>query len=214
MEALPDANNTYLVYTADHGLAMGSHGLLGKQNIYEHSVQSPFILRGPGVPRGGQTTALTYIHDLYATFCRLAGRGVPEGVDSEDLAPLWRGEKKSLRDTAFLPFQQSMRAITDGRWKLHQYPHSNHTLLFDLEEDPHELINLAAHRQYASHVERLMAEMRQWQSRLGDTQTLTVDNPKSLEVDYSTFKRKLDRWQPDWIREKYFGGRSDPDHGK
>jgi arylsulfatase A-like enzyme len=214
MEALPDANNTYLVYTADHGLAMGSHGLLGKQNIYEHSVQSPFIVRGPGVPRGGQTTALTYIHDLYATFCGLAGRGVPEGVDSEDLAPLWRGDKKSLRDSAFLPFQQSMRAITDGRWKLHRYPHSNHTLLFDLEEDPHELKNLAMHPQYANQVERLMEEMRQWQSRLGDTQSLTVDNPKSLDVDYSTFKRKLDRWQPDWIREKYFGGRSDPDHGK
>ena len=214
MEALSDAENTYLVYTADHGLAMGSHGLLGKQNVYEHSVQSPFIVRGPDVPRGGTTSALTYIHDLYATFCGLADCDLPEGVDSEDLAPVWRGDRESLRETAFLPFQQSMRAITDGRWKLHRYPQTNHTLLFDLEEDPHELRNLAESPTHAIHVARLVGNMQQWQARLGDSQGLTVDHPKPLEVDFSKFKRKLDRWQPAWIREKYFGGRDDPNHGK
>ena len=214
MKRLPDADNTYLVYTADHGLAMGSHGLLGKQNVYEHSVQSPFLVMGPDVPAGQSTDALTYILDLYSTICGLASVAVPEGVDSADLAPIWRGESKRLRETAFLPFRDSMRAITDGKWKLHRYPQSNHTLLFDLESDPHELNNLAGVLEHQSEVRRLTADMKRWQERLGDPQALAVESPVSLEVDYSTFTRKLDRWQPAWIREKYFQGFRESNYGK
>ena len=58
------AENTIVVYTADHGLAMGSHGLLGKQNVYEQSMQCPMILRGPGIPQGKSSHAFTYVHDL------------------------------------------------------------------------------------------------------------------------------------------------------
>ena len=214
MKSLPDASNTYLVYTADHGLAMGSHGLLGKQNIYEHSVQSPFLVIGPDVPAGSSTVALTYIHDLYATICGLASVPVPDGVDSDDLAPIWRGEAPRLRETAFLPFKESMRGITDGRWKLHRYPQRNHTLLFDLDSDPHELTNLAGSKEHQSHVERLLARMGEWQERLGDSRSLTVESPESLDVDYSTFERKLDRWQPQWIRDKYFQGHGESNYGK
>ncbi len=210
----PDANNTYLVYTADHGLGMGSHGLLGKQNIYEHSVQSPFIVIGPDVPEGKQSHALTYIHDVYATFCHLAGVELPAGVQSRNLASLWRGKKTSWRDSVFLPFQDKMRGITDGRWKLHRYPRQNHTLLFDLQSDPHELNNLATQDEYQNEIDRLLGIMRGWQKRLGDTQPLEVESPQTLEVDYSGFERKLDRWQPQWIREKYFRGDNVRDYGK
>lgn len=202
-----DVDNTYVVYTADHGLAMGSHGLLGKQNIYEHSVQSPFIIRGPGVPRGESSSALIYIHDLYATFCELGGVPVPDGVDSENLAPVWRGDQERLRSSQFLPFRDIMRGITDGRWKLHRYPEINHSLLFDLEADPHELVNLADKAQYQPHFERLWEAMEAWQQRLGDTLPLSVPRPQTMAVDYSQFEQRLDRWQPKWIRDKYFGGR-------
>ncbi|MEO1992330.1 MAG: sulfatase-like hydrolase/transferase, partial [Pirellulales bacterium] len=74
------ANNTIIVYTADHGLAMGSHGLLGKQNIYEQSMRCPLILNGPRVPSGQSSTALTYVHDLYATICDFAGVPVSEDI--------------------------------------------------------------------------------------------------------------------------------------
>ena len=214
VEKLPDAANTYLVYTADHGLAMGSHGLLGKQNIYEHSVQSPFIVVGPDVPAGKQSRSLTYIHDIYATFCNLAGIDVPGGVQSQNLAPLWRGDEIPWRNSVFLPFQDKMRGITDGRWKLHRYPLQNHTLLFDLNSDPHELNNLADAPEHRPQVDRLLALMVDWQKRLGDTQALKVDSPRSLEVDYSRFERKLDRWQPKWIREKYFPGQNRTNYGK
>jgi hypothetical protein len=51
---------------------------------------------------------------------------------------------------------------------------------------------------------RLMASMKEWQKTLGDGQKLRTDNPKPKEVDYSSFKQRRDRWQPDWIYKKYF----------
>ncbi len=214
IDKLPAGRETYVVYTADHGLAMGSHGLLGKQNIYEHSVRSPMVVRGPDVPAGGSTESLNYIHDLYATFCGLADVTVPDSVDAEDLRPLWRGEKEQLRASQFLPFQATMRAVTDGRWKLHRYPETNHQMLFDLEADPHETLNLAGDPDYRHQVTRMLGLLQDWQTRLDDPLPLSTENPKPLRVDFSKVKRTLDRWQPGWIRDKYFGGRNDPNHGK
>src|ERR1035438_3291932 len=61
---------TIVVVTGDHGLALGSHGLFGKQNLYEHSVGIPLILSGPGV-RVGRSAALVYNLDLFPTLCAL-----------------------------------------------------------------------------------------------------------------------------------------------
>jgi arylsulfatase A-like enzyme len=117
--------NTLIIYTADHGLALGSHGLLGKQSVYEHSMKSPLIVAGPGVPRG-TTDAFTYLLDLFPTICGAAGAAVPEGVAGHDLAPLWSGRKKAVRDSVFLPYTDQMRAVRDRRWKLIVYPQINH----------------------------------------------------------------------------------------
>ena len=149
VENSPHANNTYLIYTADHGLAMGSHGLLGKQNVYEQSMACPLIIRGPGIPAGKSSESFTYVHDLYATVCAMAGVETPKGIDAKDLTPLWQGKSKSVRDSVFLPFQNNQRAINDGRWKLHIYPKINHRLLFDLQTDPHETNNLATNPKHA-----------------------------------------------------------------
>ena len=73
------ADDTIVVYTADHGLSVGQHGLLGKQNLYDHSVRVPLIVRGPGVPSGKRVDALTHTYDVYPTLCDLAGLEVPTG---------------------------------------------------------------------------------------------------------------------------------------
>jgi len=214
LEGSPHADNTYLVYTADHGLAMGSHGLLGKQNIYEQSMSCPLIIRGPGIPAGKSSQAFSYVHDLYATVCSLAGVEKPAGVDAQDLAPLWQGKSESIRDSVFLPFQNNQRAINDGRWKLHLYPRINHRLLFDLKSDPHEQIDLATNPEHAAEIKRLETLMGKWRERLGDSDPLRVDQPEPKEVHYDNSKRALDVWQPKWIRDKYFGGREKTNHGK
>jgi arylsulfatase A-like enzyme len=207
------ADNTIVIYTADHGLGMGSHGLLGKQNVYEHSMSSPLILSGPGIPKG-ESSAHTYIHDLYATLCDFAGLETPAEVDARSLLPLIRGEKEKIHDSIFLPYQDNQRAINDGEWKLHIYPKVNHRLLFNLSEDPQEMVNLADDPKQQEKIKELEALMGQWREQLNDTAPLRVDKPASLTPTYENKRRTLDVWQPKWIRDKYFGGRERSDHGK
>src|SRR3954454_21899803 len=94
LERTGRAQNTVIVYTADHGLALGSHGLLGKQSLYERSMKSPLIVAGPGIPAGQSTDAFTYLFDLFPTVCELAGARPPGKLAGESLRPLWAGEKK------------------------------------------------------------------------------------------------------------------------
>jgi arylsulfatase A-like enzyme len=194
--------NTVVVFAADHGLAMGSHGLLGKQNVYEHSMRAPLIVAGPGVPRGS-SAALTYLFDAHATMLRLAGVEPSEDVHALDLAPLWSGERSALRDR-ILTSQHHMRAITDGRYKLIRYPDVDVTQLFDLARDPHELADLAGRPEHASTLVRLRELLEDEQAALGDTQPWTSEVLRDPVVDLTGRERDPDRWQPDWIVETYF----------
>jgi arylsulfatase A-like enzyme len=204
LEASGHAKNTIVVYTADHGLALGSHGLLGKQSLYEHSMKCPLVVAGPGVPAGKSTDAFTYLFDLFPTICDATGAKPPEKLAGESLRALWTGEKPRLRDSVFLPFSGLMRSVRDERWKLIVYPPIDHRELFDLKNDPDETKNLAADPTHAAEVERLTALMKGWQKKVGDAQPLTVEKPKSKDVSFDGFERKPDKWQPPWIVEKYF----------
>ena len=214
LEGSPHADNTLVVYTADHGLGMGSHGLLGKQNVYEQSMQCPLILQGPGVPKGKSSDAFTYVHDLYSTLCDYAGVPAPAGVDSKNLVPIMQGEVARVRDSVFLPFQNNQRAVSDGRWKLHIYPKINHRLLFDLATDPHETRDLAGKTAHDKQADRMLTLMNEWRERLGDPHPLESAKPDPKEPRYDNAKRVLDVWQPKWIRDKYFDGRESTNHGK
>ncbi len=200
----PFATNTLVVYAADHGLALGSHGLLGKQNVYEDSMRCPLILSGPGIPKGRATEAFTYLLDLMPTLCGLAGVDVPPKVEGKDLAPLWKGTQEQVRDSVFLPYLNLMRAVRVGRWKLICYPAVNHRQLFDLVRDPHERHDLAGDTRRAGILDRLLGRMREWQATVGDALTLTVTNAAPLHRDLTGTPRKPDPWQPEWIRRKYF----------
>jgi arylsulfatase A-like enzyme len=210
LEQSGQADNTYVIFASDQGLALGSHGLLGKQSVYEHSMRSPLILVGPGVPAGKSTDAFTYLLDLYPTICGLTGITPPAGLDGYDLAPLWTGQREQVRDSIFLPFQDIMRAVRDRRWKLIQYPQINHTQLFDLESDPHEMTNLAADPAHAETLERMFTLLKESQKLAGDDQPLWTDNPKRKEIDLTGRQREPDPWQPSWIVEKYFNASARP----
>jgi arylsulfatase A-like enzyme len=205
LEASGRAKDTVVVYAADHGLALGSHGLLGKQSVYEHSMKCPLVVAGPGVPRGRETRAYTYLLDLFPTFCSLAGVPAPADLDGKRLDPLWRGEAASVRDSLFLAYIRFARSVQDGRWKLIRYPQIDRTQLFDLASDPDEMADLSADPAQRPRIERLTGLLREWQRRLGDEQPLSVPNPKPGDVDLSAEKRPPDAWQPEWIRRKYFG---------
>lgn len=197
------AGNTIVVYAADHGLSVGSHGLLGKQNLYEHSMRCPLIIRGPGIPHG-TTDAFTYLYDLFPTLLAQGAVAEPPGIDGRDLTPLWSGGDPTWRKSLFLPYRDVMRAVRDDRYKLIVYPNVNHRQLFDLVNDPDELENLISDPEHTETAVRLEALLEGWQTAMGDTVPLSVPDPVPLHRDLTGTEREPDRWQPDWIVEKYF----------
>jgi arylsulfatase A-like enzyme len=193
-----------VVFTADNGLALGSHGLLGKQSVLEHSTHVPLIVTGGGVPAGASSHALTYLHDLFPTLADVAGIPVPDGLDGESLRPVWRADIPDIRRSLFLAFMHHQRAVRDDRWKLIAYPGPGHLQLFDLQADPHETTNLEDEPNRAGDVARLQDLMRTWQHRVGDTVTIPTTNREPTRIDLTGQPRTPDQWQPEWIVEKYF----------
>lgn len=170
-------DNTIIIFSSDHGLAIGSHGLMGKQNLYEDGMKPPLVFTGPGIPHG-QSDALVYLLDIYPTVCDLVGSPIPAGLDGKSLAPVMKGKTDKVRDTLFNSYRDVQRAVRDDRWKLIRYPQINKSQLFDLKNDPHEIHDLASDPSQAKQIERLMALMADWQKQLGDTLPLTSANPK------------------------------------
>lgn len=179
-------DNTVVVLTSDHGLAIGSHGLFGKQNLYEDGMQPPLVFRGPGIPHG-ETQAFAYLFDLYPTLCGLTGVAPPQDIDGRDLTPVIHGSAATVRDTVFLAYRDVQRAVRQGDWKLIRYPQVNVTQLFNLADDPHELHDLANDPAHAARLESLLALLADQQQEWGDTQPLTVSDPKPAVVDIETF---------------------------
>lgn len=203
VEAIGEADNTIIVFAADHGLAMGSHGLLGKQSLYEHSMGAPLAISGPGVPVG-DNDALVYLYDLFPTLCGLAGVEVPEGVEGRDLSVVWNNDAGSVRDHIYLSYAKGQRAVVEPRWKLIRYPLIDREQLFDLQNDPTEMDDLIGDEKYADHRKRLLAKLAASHAAVDDPDPLTVDDPRSGEIDLTGHERQPDEHQPDWIVKKYF----------
>jgi arylsulfatase A-like enzyme len=144
LERTGQREDTIVVFTSDHGLAVGSHGLLGKQSMYEHSARVPLVIDGPGVETRAPPGALCGHYDFLPTLCDLLGVETPQSATGESYAPVLRGESDDHREHMFGAYSDCMRMARDDRWKLIYYPESNHVQLFDLEQDPNETQNLLA----------------------------------------------------------------------
>lgn len=178
LEESGHADDTLVVFTSDHGLALGSHGLLGKQNLYEHSTRSPLILAGPGIPAGGRSAAFAYLFDLFPTLCDLAGLAIPTTVEGVSLTPALSDPDWSARGSVFTAYKSGQRAVRDARFKLIRYPQVDRTQVFDLVADPHETRDLSADAALAGERERLWALLETWQGDLDDPAPLRVDRPR------------------------------------
>ena len=176
LEEAGHADNTLVIFSGDNGLAVGQHGLMGKQNLYEHSVRVPLIFAGPGIPAGKRIDALSYLHEVFASTCQLAGVPVPKTVESRSLVALLTGRNGPARDSIFGAYKGLQRMVRDRRWKLIRYPRAGKTQLFDLQSDPWETKDLAGDPEHAQRIGRLNALLRKWQKAVGDT--LDVDDPR------------------------------------
>jgi arylsulfatase A-like enzyme len=171
LERRGDLDNTIIVFAGDNGLALGQHGLMGKQNLYDHSVRVPLILAGPGIPAGKHSDSLCYLIDIYPTLCDLTGIPVPETVEGKSLVPAMNGT--SVRDHLMLAYCHQMRGVRDDRFKLIEtvVDGCRTTQLFDLEEDPWELHNLAEDPAHTEIRKALGALLDTWRTDHGDTRS-------------------------------------------
>lgn len=173
------ADRTWVVFTADHGLAVGHHGLFGKQNQYDHSVRVPFLVAGPGVPEGRVVDAPIYLQDVMPTTLELAGVEPPDHVWFRSLLPMIRGESDGpARGAVYGAYLMLQRAVTDEGYKLILYPEAHGIRLYHVADDPFELHDLSTDPAQRLRMQRLFAQLRRLQSELGDPLDLEAVYPE------------------------------------
>ena len=168
------ARNTYIVFTADHGLAVGHHGLMGKQNMYEHSVRVPFVVVGPDVAKNASNDANIYLQDVMPTTLELAGVEKPEHVEFNSLLPLLTGQQKeSNYPSVYGAYLDSQRSVRAFGYKMILYPSVGKVRLYDLGKDPLEQNDLAGDDSTVEIQKKLFRELRKLQVDVGDELDLT-----------------------------------------
>ncbi|MCA9007905.1 MAG: sulfatase-like hydrolase/transferase, partial [Planctomycetaceae bacterium] len=169
LEASGRAENTWIFFTADHGLAVGHHGLFGKQNLYDHSVRVPFIINGPGVPNDHHIDAPIYLQDVMATSLDLAGASKPDHVFFKSLLPFLRGEQlESNYPEVYGAYLELQRSITADGFKLIAYPKAGVLRLYDMKNDPAEMKDLATQPAQQERIEQMFHRLQDLQKSLGD----------------------------------------------
>ena len=148
LKDMGELENTYVFYTADHGMAIGRHGLQGKQNLYEHTWRVPFFAMGPGIKAGSRAPGNVYLLDVLATFCDLTGIQIPETCEGISFKPVLMGKKDRVRDVLYGAYcggtKPGMRSVRKDDWKLIKYDvldgKVRETQLFNLKDNPHEFL--------------------------------------------------------------------------
>jgi len=156
------AENTWIFFTADHGLAVGQHGLMGKQNMYDHSIRVPFVVVGPGVGTNHRIDEPIYLQDVMPTTLELAGVEIPNHVEFQSLLPILKGQPSPYEQMygAYLDLQRSIR--TD-QYKLIAYPRAGAMRLYDVVADPderHDLIDAIEMQPIAQELFTRLTEMQ------------------------------------------------------
>ncbi len=133
--------NTYIIFSSDHGEMLGDHGLYTKSVAYESSLRVPFIIAGPGIEWGRVSDALVELIDINPTICELASLPAQENIDARSVAPILRGETTEHR-TETVSAIRHFRCLRTHETKLIQN-YNDIVELYDLSRDPSELCNIA-----------------------------------------------------------------------
>ncbi len=175
LEESGELDNTYVFYSSDHGLSVGHHGLIGKQNLFDHSVRVPLIVSGPGVEKGKSSNAPVYLQDIMTTSLELGEVAVPDHVQFRSLMPVVRGESKGY-DAIYGAYLKSQRSVVKDGFKLILYPNVPKVLLFDLNSDPQEINDISAKN--PEKTQYLFQEFQKLQEETGDELDLTETFPQ------------------------------------
>jgi arylsulfatase A-like enzyme len=164
------AENTLIVFTCDNGLALGQHGLLGKQSVYEHSVHIPLILCGPGIPQGEQRGDFCLLTDIFRSVCDLTGISSPPSAEGESLFPTIQNRNTKGRDALYFSYRHFQRALRLKDWKLILYNvrGRKHTQLFDMVHDPWEMHDLSGDPAQVDRIAEMTEMLKSMMLEAGD----------------------------------------------
>ncbi len=170
-----EEENTIIVFTGDNGLAVGQHGWLGKEDIYEHGVRVPLIMAGPEIAENVRNSAYVYLYDIFPTLCEKVGLDVPDCVDGKSFAHLLGGNAgDNFREELYLIFDEFVRGVKDDKFKLIEYRNGDAksdkwTFLYDIKNDPWETENLALKEEYKEKIvemrEKILKHRDQWEEQ-------------------------------------------------
>lgn len=161
--------DTLIIFTGDNGLALGQHGLMGKQNLYDHSIRVPLIMSGPNIPKNKRVPGKVLLLDLLPTILAYAGAEVPADLFGQNLLPMLE-EQAPGREEIYLMFTTKIRGLVTKEYKYLEYRSldGHYRQLFDRQKDPYEQVNLVHHPQKQAIVQDLQQRMRTHAQATGD----------------------------------------------
>lgn len=165
LEQKNQLDNTIIIYTADHGSALGNHNLLHKGIHYDHQARVPFVVHYPPMIKPGTRDGFSSHVDLLPTLVSLAGGKIPDSVEGKDLTPMLRDQSKSVNSFAIVECTLVTSIITD-RWKIGFHHFNSEGDLYDQKNDQAELINLFDYPDYARIKNMLAEKLVNWRRHL------------------------------------------------
>ena len=153
LESTGLADNTMIVFTADHGEMMGERGMWYKQHFFEWAARVPFVVHFPKRWPAARVSQNISLIDLMPTLLDVAKGSTFDGyidpIDGQSLVPALQGHVGSLSDTAISEFAADgstgpSRMVKKGPWK-YMWLEGQDTLLYNTESDPNELDNRSGH---------------------------------------------------------------------
>jgi choline-sulfatase len=211
LAATGELSNTYVFYTSDHGIAIGRHGLQGKQNLYEHTWRVPLVVRGPGIKAGSRVKGNVYLSDVLATMCDLAGVKPPESNEGISFKPVLDGTQQTVRDVLYGVYsggtKPGIRCVRHGDWKLIKYDVLNgqmrETQLFNLAKNPYELTEqhhdpqvIALTKHTPTRDERNLATDPRYADKLHEMESLLLAEMRRLDDPYRLWNQPQHEPQP------------------
>jgi len=173
LEASGKAKNTYIIFTADHGLALGDHGFMGKQNMYDRSIRVPLFIAGPGIKAGKAIDQKVYLQDAMATALDIAGSPALKDVDFHSLLPLCKGKTNKGYDAVYSTYVGNQRMIRTDEYKMIIYPLANVVRLYNIKNDPEEMQDLAGDKKYKKVMDKLFKQFKALQKEVEDPLDVT-----------------------------------------
>ncbi len=159
--------NSIVVFTSDHGDALGDNGMIFKWFMYDAMLRVPLLVWSPGRVAAGRTEALVELLDVGPTLLELAGLVVPWGMPAMSLAPALNGVAGFNGKPFVYCEEKHLAMVRSAEWKLVHYHGRPYGELYDLRHDPHEHRNMYDAAEAAGVKAGLYRELEAWYARTG-----------------------------------------------